>query len=52
MGLSWPTRSGRKGRVGGESRSTKATHKPIRDQTCVLAVRYGTGEEALAQRIG
>ena len=40
MGLSWPTRSGRKGRVGGESRSTKATHKPIRDQfkACALAV--------------
>jgi DNA polymerase I-like protein with 3'-5' exonuclease and polymerase domains len=34
--------------------ATKATHKPERDQfkACVLAVQYGMGAEALAQRIG
>jgi hypothetical protein len=34
--------------------ATKVTHKPIRDQfkACVLAVQYGMGDEALAQRIG
>jgi DNA polymerase-1 len=34
--------------------ATKSTHKAIRDQfkACVLAVQYGMGEEALAQRIG
>jgi hypothetical protein len=34
--------------------ATKVTHKPIRDQfkACVLAVQYGMGAEALAQRIG
>jgi hypothetical protein len=34
--------------------ATKATHKAIRDQfkQCVLAVQYGMGAEALAQRIG
>jgi hypothetical protein len=53
MGLSWPTRSGRKGRVGGESRSTKATHKPIRDQfkACALAVQHGRGGTGPADRV-
>jgi hypothetical protein len=34
--------------------ATKTTHKAIRDQfkQCVLAVQYGMGAEALAQRIG
>jgi DNA polymerase-1 len=34
--------------------ATKASHKAIRDQfkACVLAVQYGMGAEALAQRIG
>jgi DNA polymerase I len=34
--------------------ATKATHKPIRDQfkSTVLAVQYGMGADALAQRIG
>jgi len=34
--------------------ATKATHKATRDQfkQCVLAVQYGMGAEALAQRIG
>jgi len=34
--------------------ATKATHKAIRDQfkACVLAVQYGMGADALAQRIG
>jgi len=34
--------------------ATKATHKAVRDQfkACVLAVQYGMGAEALAQRIG
>jgi DNA polymerase I-like protein with 3'-5' exonuclease and polymerase domains len=34
--------------------ATKLTHKPIRDQfkACVLAVQYGMGDEALAQRLG
>jgi DNA polymerase I len=34
--------------------ATKATHKAVRDQfkQCVLAVQYGMGAEALAQRIG
>jgi DNA polymerase I len=34
--------------------ATKATHKSIRDQfkACVLAVQYGMGPDALAQRIG
>jgi len=34
--------------------ATKATHKAVRDQfkECVLAVQYGMGAEALAQRIG
>jgi DNA polymerase-1 len=33
--------------------ATKATHKAVRDQfkACVLAVQYGMGAEALAQRI-
>ncbi len=34
--------------------ATKATHKAVRDQfkASVLAVQYGMGAEALAQRIG
>jgi DNA polymerase-1 len=34
--------------------ATKATHKAVREQfkACVLAVQYGMGVEALAQRIG
>jgi DNA polymerase I len=34
--------------------ATKATHKAVRDQfkACVLAVQYGMGPDALAQRIG
>jgi hypothetical protein len=34
--------------------ATKATHKSVRDQfkQCVLAVQYGMGAEALAQRMG
>jgi hypothetical protein len=34
--------------------ATKATHKAVREQfkACVLAVQYGMGAEALAQRIG
>lgn len=34
--------------------ATKATHKAVRDQfkSTVLAVQYGMGEDALAQRIG
>jgi hypothetical protein len=34
--------------------ATKATHKALRDlfKQCVLAVQYGMGAEALAQRIG
>jgi DNA polymerase I len=34
--------------------ATKATHKVVRDQfkQCVLAVQYGMGAEALAERIG
>jgi len=34
--------------------ATKATHKPVRDQfkSTVLAVQYGMGADALAQRIG
>ena len=34
--------------------ATKATHKAIRDQfkSTVLAVQYGMGADALAQRIG
>jgi DNA polymerase I len=34
--------------------ATKATHKTVRDQfkSTVLAVQYGMGDEALAQRIG
>jgi hypothetical protein len=34
--------------------ATKATHKAVREQfkQCVLAVQYGMGAEALAQRIG
>jgi DNA polymerase I len=34
--------------------ATTATHKAVRDQfkACVLAVQYGMGAEALAQRIG
>jgi DNA polymerase I-like protein with 3'-5' exonuclease and polymerase domains len=34
--------------------ATKATHKPTREQfkACVLAVQYGMGADALAQRIG
>ena len=34
--------------------ATKATHKAVRDQfkACVLAVQYGMGADALAQRIG
>jgi DNA polymerase I len=34
--------------------ATKATHKAIREQfkACVLAVQYGMGADALAQRIG
>jgi hypothetical protein len=34
--------------------ATKETHKSVRDQfkACVLAVQYGMGAEALAQRIG
>ena len=34
--------------------ATKATHKAVREQfkACVLAVQYGMGGEALAQRIG
>jgi len=36
------------------SHATKQSHKAVRDQfkACVLAVQYGMGPEALAQRIG